>query len=34
LDGTLLNTMEDLAGSMNRVLESFGYPGHETEKYQ
>lgn len=26
LDGTLLNTLEDLADSMNYVLTSFGYP--------
>lgn len=26
LDGTLLNTLDDLADSMNHVLEEFGYP--------
>ncbi|MEC8271519.1 MAG: HAD hydrolase-like protein, partial [SAR324 cluster bacterium] len=26
LDGTLLNTLDDLAASMNRVLESHQFP--------
>lgn len=26
LDGTLLNTLQDLAGSTNAALEQFGYP--------
>ena len=28
LDGTLLNTVYDLADSVNEVLEQFGFPGH------
>lgn len=34
LDGTLLNTLEDLANVGNRVLEEMGFPQHETEKYK
>lgn len=34
LDGTLLNTLDDLADSMNRVLFGMGFPVHETEKYK
>jgi len=34
LDGTLLDTLEDLANSMNQVLKSQGLPMHETEKYK
>lgn len=34
LDGTLLNTLDDLADSMNRVLSSLGYPTHITEAYK
>ena len=34
LDGTLLNTLDDLADSMNRVLSSLGYPTHITESYK
>jgi phosphoglycolate phosphatase len=34
LDGTLLDTIEDLADSMNSVLERRGFPGHATEAYQ
>ncbi|MGE5581392.1 MAG: HAD family hydrolase [Bacillota bacterium] len=34
LDGTLLNSLEDLANSMNRVLGDFGYPGHRLEEYR
>jgi len=34
LDGTLLDTLQDLADSMNQVLESEGLPIHETEKYK
>lgn len=34
LDGTLLDTLEDLANSMNQVLKSQGLPIHETEKYK
>lgn len=34
LDGTLLNTIADLAESTNQALESFGYPTHPTENYR
>lgn len=34
LDGTLLDTIGDLAGSMNIVLERFGFPGHDVETYK
>jgi phosphoglycolate phosphatase len=34
LDGTLLDSVEDLADSMNNALERFGYPPHATEKYK
>ncbi len=34
LDGTLLNTIDDLADSANRVLSSLCFPTHETEKYK
>jgi phosphoglycolate phosphatase len=34
LDGTLLNTLDDLADSMNAVLASRGYPTHPTERYR
>jgi len=34
LDGTLLDTLQDLADSMNYVLESQGLPIHEREKYK
>ena len=34
LDGTLLNTLEDLALSVNAVLESKGYPGHPVDAYR
>jgi phosphoglycolate phosphatase len=33
LDGTLLDTVEDLAGSMNMVLEDWGHPTHTTQDY-
>ena len=33
LDGTLLNTIADLAHSTNYVLNKLGYPTHEIEKY-
>lgn len=33
LDGTLLNTLGDLANSMNFVLEKHGFPTHDIEKY-
>ena len=31
LDGTLLNTLEDLADSVNYVMEQMGYPRHSLE---
>jgi len=34
LDGTLLDTLEDLADSMNYVLESNSFPIHEIDKYK
>ncbi len=34
LDGTLLNTLDDLANSMNRVLVRNGFPTHETDAYR
>ncbi len=34
LDGTLANTLEDLADSMNRVLISKGFPAHERDAYR
>ena len=34
LDGTLINSIDDLADSVNHTLEEFGYPTHETEKYK
>lgn len=33
LDGTLLNTIDDLAGSMNKVLEENNFPTHPTSSY-
>ena len=33
LDGTLLNTIADLAHSTNYALNTLGYPTHEIEKY-
>ena len=33
LDGTLLDTREDVGDAMNRVLESKGFPTHTTEDY-
>ena len=33
LDGTLLNTIADLAHSTNYALNKLGYPTHDTEKY-
>ena len=33
LDGTLLNTIADLAHSTNYALSKLGYPTHEIEKY-
>tara|TARA_R110002110_G_scaffold230492_3_gene446283 strand:- start:260 stop:922 length:663 start_codon:yes stop_codon:yes gene_type:complete len=34
LDGTLLNTLESLAGCFNRVLEAEGYPTHPVSAYR
>lgn len=34
LDGTILNTIDDLADSANRVLAAHGYPLHPTEQYK
>ena len=34
LDGTLLDTLEDLAASMNAVLERHGFPTHGTDAYR
>jgi phosphoglycolate phosphatase len=34
LDGTLLDTLEDIADSMNAVLERREFPGHETGAYR
>lgn len=34
LDGTLLDTLDDLADSMNRVLARNGFAGHPVEKYR
>ena len=34
LDGTLLDTLEDLADAMNRTLEKKGFPSHPVEAYR
>ena len=34
LDGTLLDTLEDLADSLNRVLHDRGLPTHPTEAFR
>ena len=34
LDGTLLDTLEDLADSLNRVLHNRGLPTHPTEAFR
>lgn len=34
LDGTLLDTLEDIARSMNRVLVARGIPGHDKDAYR
>ena len=33
LDGTLINSLTDIALSMNKALEILGYPTHEIQKY-
>lgn len=34
LDGTLINSLEDLADSCNEMLSAFGFPVHEIEPYR
>ena len=34
LDGTLLNTIADLAAATNQALQYYGYPTHEMEAYR
>lgn len=34
LDGTLINTLADLAAACNYALEECGFPSHETEEYR
>ncbi|MBW2622071.1 MAG: HAD family hydrolase [Deltaproteobacteria bacterium] len=34
LDGTLLNTIDDLTDSMNVVLKQWGFPEHDTETFK
>ena len=34
LDGTLLNTIADLAAATNYALTQFGYPTHDTDAYR
>jgi phosphoglycolate phosphatase len=34
LDGTLLNTLEDIADSVNRTLMKMGFPTHELDAYR
>jgi phosphoglycolate phosphatase len=34
LDGTLLDTLADIAASMNTVLEKFGFPAHPVDAYR
>jgi phosphoglycolate phosphatase len=34
LDGTLLDTLEDIADSTNQVLAAFGFPTHPTTSYK
>ncbi len=34
LDGTLLDSLQDIADSMNSVLQRLGYPGHSLESYK
>jgi phosphoglycolate phosphatase len=34
LDGTLVNTLDDIADTMNTILQNDGMPTHPTEKYK
>lgn len=34
MDGTLLNSLEDLADSVEEMLSFYGYPGHTLEEYR
>ncbi len=34
LDGTLVNSLDDLANACNEALKKFGYPCHDREKYR
>ncbi len=34
LDGTLLDTLKDIADSVNKALSHFGFPKHEVEAYK
>ena len=34
LDGTLLNTIADLAAATNQALQYYGYPTHDTDAYR
>ena len=34
LDGTLLNTIDDLARATNQALAALGYPTHDVEAYR
>lgn len=34
LDGTLLDTLEDIANAVNRVLSNRGYPTHPVDRYR
>jgi len=34
LDGTLLDTLQDIANSANRVLRSLGFPQHDVQTYK
>jgi phosphoglycolate phosphatase len=34
LDGTLVNSLEDIADSMNKVLREYGFPTHDLGEYK
>ncbi|MBO6112627.1 MAG: HAD hydrolase-like protein, partial [Lachnospiraceae bacterium] len=34
MDGTVLDTLEDLTTSMNYVMDEFGFPSHTNEEYR